>query len=267
MFSGLPKNGAMADETPPPQSAPAASGAAAPRMAPMAVISLVLGVLSFACIPILPVIPAIVYGHLAWSKIGKSGGALCGKGAAIAGLIVGYLAVPWAILQVWFLVGMIQGERGRLHDLAVERQQIVSEDGKLKVATSGFWAKTPELNKEAKLQVANKSKDMYLMVFTDAKSPVGGMTLEQRHQTARDRKLQSMQNASATQTVPLTIDGHPALQDEVSGRQQRINLVFLHTTVDDGDYFQQIVAWTTKSRWPKQNQELRDMTNSFHSEK
>jgi hypothetical protein len=37
--------------------------------------------------------------------------------------------------------------------------------------------------------------------------------------------------------------------------------------VDDGDYFQQIVAWTTKSRWPKQNQELRDITNSFHSEK
>ena len=105
------------------------------------------------------------------------------------------------------------------------------------------------------------------MVFTDAKSAVGGMTLEQRHQTARDRKLQSMQNASATQTVPLTIDAHAALQDEVSGTQQRLNLVFLHTTVDDGDYFQQIVAWTTKSRWPKQNRELREMTGSFHCEK
>lgn len=257
----------MADETTPPRSAQAMSAPAAPRTAPLAIVSVVLGVLSFACVPIFPVIPAIVCGHVAWSKISKSGGALHGKGIAIVGLIVGYLAIPWAVLQVWFLVGMIQGERGRLHDLAVNRQEIVSDDGKLKVTTSGFWFKTSDLNKEASMQVANKREDMYLMVFTDAKSAVGQMTLEQRHRTARDRKLQNMQNASATQAVSLTIDGHAALQDEVSGTQQGTNLVFLHTTVGDGDYFQQIVAWTTKSRWPKQNQELRDITNSFHGEK
>jgi len=219
----------------------------------MAIVSVVLGVLSFLCIPIIPVIPAIVCGHVAWSKINKSGGALQGKGIAIVGLIVGYLAIPWA--------------RHRLQDLAIERQEITSEDAKLRVTTSGFWVKTSDLNKDAALQVANKSEDMYLMVFTDAKSAVGQMTLEQRHQATRDRKLQSMQNASASQAVPLTIDGHSALQDEVSGTQQRTNLVFLHTTVEDGDYFQQVVAWTTKSHWPKHSQELRDITNSFHSEK
>jgi hypothetical protein len=257
----------MADETTPPLSAQAMSAPAAPRTAPLAIVSLVLAVLSFACVPIFPVIPAIVCGHVAWSKITKSGGALRGKEIAIAGLIVGYLAIPWAILQVWFLVGMIQGDRDRLHDLAIKRQEISSDDGKLKVITSGFWVKRSDLNKEAKLQAANKSEEMYVMVFTDAKSAVGQMTLEERHRTTRDRKLQNMQNASATQAISLTIDGHAALQDEVSGTQQRTNLVFLHTTVDDGDYFQQIIAWTTKSRWPKQKQELRDITNSFHSEK
>src|SRR5438477_2639315 len=190
----------MADQPPPP--ATSSIPARLPRIAPLAIVSVVLAVLSFACIPIFPVIPAIVCGHLAWSKISKSGGALHGKGIAVVGLIVGYLAIPWAFLQISFLVGMIQGERGRLHDLAVERQQIASEDGKLSVTTSGFWFKTSDLNKEASLQVANKREDMYLMVFTDAKSAVGGITLEQRHQTARDRKLKSMQNPSATQTVP-----------------------------------------------------------------
>lgn len=256
----------MADQTP-PLSAQAASGAAIPRMSPLALISLALAILSFACLPIVAVIPAIVCGHVAWSKIRKSGGALRGKEVAIAGLIVGYLAVPWAVLQVWFLAGMIQGERGRLHDLAIKRQEISSDKGNLKVTTSGFWVKTLDLNKDAALQVANKGQDMYVMVFTDAKSAVGQMTLEQRHQAGRERKLQSMKNASASQVVPLTIDGHAAVQDEVTGTQQGTNLVFLHTTVDDGDYFQQIIAWTTKSRWRKQNQELRDITNSFHSEK
>jgi hypothetical protein len=37
--------------------------------------------------------------------------------------------------------------------------------------------------------------------------------------------------------------------------------------VDDGDHFQQILAWTVKSRWGDQNQLLREITGSFRSEK
>jgi len=237
------------------------------RTAPIAIVSLVLAILSFFCGAFLTAIPAIVCGHVAWSAIKKSGGALHGKGIATAGLILGYVAIPIAVLQVWFLVGMIHGERERLHDVAVKRQQIVSEDGKLSVTASGFWVKMPNLNKQATLQVGYKDNEMYLIVIGDAKSAVGNVTLEKHHQLTRDRMLQKMQNSSATETVSLTIDGHPALQDEVSGTQNRTNLVFLHTTVDDGDYFQQILAWTLKSRWQKQNEQLREATNSFHSEK
>jgi len=233
----------------------------------MAICSVVLAVLSFLCLPIIPVIPAIVCGHIALSKIRKSGGALHGKGIAIVGLIVGYLAVPWAVLQIWFLAGMIQGERGRLHDLAVERQQIVSEDGKLSVTASGFWVKMPNLNKRATLQVGDKNKELYLIVITDPKSTVPNMTLEQHHALTRDRMMEKMKGASATRPVPLTLDGHPALQDEVSGKPSGTNIVYLHTTVDEADDFQQILAWTLKSRWQKQNPELREATNSFHTEK
>src|SRR2546421_11803544 len=100
----------MADEIP-PLSAQAMSAPAAPRMAPMAFVSVVLAVLSFLCVPIFPVIPAIVCGHLAWSKISKSGGALQGKGVAVVGVIVGYLAVRWGGIQGWFLVRVVQGGR------------------------------------------------------------------------------------------------------------------------------------------------------------
>src|SRR6202035_1516306 len=168
-------------------------------------------------------------------------GALQGMNMALAGLILGYAQIPFGVLGGIMLVDMIRSERVRLHDLAIQKKDIASDDNELKVTTSGFWVKTSDLNKDAALQVANKSEDMYLIVFTDAKSAVGQMTLEQRDQTTRERKLQSMQNASATPAVPVTIDGHAALQDEVSGTQQRTNLVFLHTTLDDGDYFQQIV--------------------------
>jgi hypothetical protein len=60
---------------------------------------------------------------------------------------------------------------------------------------------------------------------------------------------------------------HSAKQMQVSGTENGTNVVFLHTTVADGDHFQQILAWTLKSRWQKQDQLLREVTASFQSEK
>jgi hypothetical protein len=255
----------MADQlTPPP--VPQSASAPVPRTAPIAIWSLVLAILSFFCGWLVTAIPAVICGYVARSKIRRSGGALSGMGIATVGLVLGYIALLLGLLGIPLLVSMIQSDRERLHRLSIERKEIASDDGKLKVTTSGLWVKQPQLNKEAKLQVGDKSKEMYLIVIGDAKSAVGNITLKQHHQRTRDRMLQKMQNSSATETVSLTIDGHPALQDEVSGTQSGTNVVFLHTTVDEGDYFQQILAWTMKSRWQEQNEQLHEITNSFHSE-
>jgi len=253
----------MADETPPP---PPPVPQPVPRTAPIAIWSLVLAILSFNCGFLVTAIPAVICGHIAWSKIQKSGGALRGKGIAIAGLILGYLAVPLGVLGTLFMIDMIKSDRERLHRLAAERQEIASDDGKLKVTVTGMWTKIPELNKRASLQVGYKDKQMYLIVITDAKADLDNLTLEKEHQLTRDRMLEKMKNASATEPVSLTIDGHPALQDEISGTEKGTNVVFLHTTVDRGDQFQQILAWTLKSRWQQQNQLLREVTATFRSE-
>jgi Domain of unknown function (DUF4190) len=256
----------MADQTPPPISS-SPPPTPAPRTEPLAIWSLILAALSFFCGWLFTAIPAVICGHIARSKIRKSGGAVGGMGIATAGLIVGYIGVAIGLLGIPLLVSMVQSERERLHRLKIEEKEIASDDGKLKVTTSGMWAKMSDLNKRAALQAGNKSSDMYVMVFTDPKSTLGNMSLAQHHQLTRDRILQKMENSSATQPSSLTIDGHPALQDELSGKEQKADLVFLHTTIDEGDAYQQILAWTTKSRWPKQNQELREATNTFHAEK
>ncbi len=212
-------------------------------------------------------IPAVICGHIARSKIRKSSGALGGKGVATAGLILGYIALVLGIMGIPLLVSMIQSDRERLHRLSTERKEIASDDGQIKVTVPGLWTKLPELNKQASLQVGNKSKEVYLIVITDTKADFDNMTLEKHHDLTRDRMFQKMKNASATEPVPLTIDDHPALQDELTGTENGTNVVFLHTTVDDGDHFQQILAWTLKSRWQQQNQLLREITRTFRSEK
>src|SRR2546430_5761630 len=255
----------MADETPPPPQP--AVPQTVPRTPPVAIWSLILAVLSFTCGWLFTAIPAVICGDIARAKIRKSGGALGGRNIATAGLILGYIAVVLGIMGIPLLVSMIQSDSERVHSLAGERKEIASDDGKIKVTVPGTWTKLPKLNKQASLQVGNKSKEVYLIVITDTKADLDNFTLEKHHQQTRDRMLQKMKNASDTEPVPLTIDGHPALQDELTGTEKGTNVVFLHTTIDDGDYFQQTLAWTLKSRWEKQNQLLREITRTFHSEK
>src|SRR6476619_4760037 len=49
--------------------------------------------------------------------------------------------------------------------------------------------------------------------------------------------------------IPTKVKSNPTLQDKLTRTEKGTNVVFLHTTVDDGDHFQQILAWTLKSRW------------------
>jgi uncharacterized protein DUF4190 len=260
----------MADDpTPPPlpsQPTPAPT-AIARRIEPLAIVSLVLAILSWFVCLLFGSIPAIICGHLSRSKIRKSNGALRGMEIALAGLIIGYLEIPFGVLGGVMLVDMIRSDRERLHDLAIKREEIASDDGKLRVTASGFWMKATDLNKRASLQAAYKNKELYVIVISEPKSTVPDVTLQQHHQTTRDHMLKEMSNSSSTATVPVAIDGHPGLQDEISGTEKGAILTFLHTTVDDGDAFDQILAWTLKSRWLKHNSELREVTNSFHSEK
>ena len=253
----------MADETS-PTSRPAVPQTV-PRTPPVAIWSLILAVLSFTCGWLFTAIPAVICGHIARSKIRKSGGTLGGRGIATTGLVLGYIALVLGIMGIPLVVSMIQSDRERSQRLSTERKEIASDDGKMSVTVSGTWIKLPELHKQASLQVGNKSKEVYLIVITDTKADLDGLTLEKHHQQTRDRMLKTMKNTSATDPVSLTIDRDPALQDELTGTEKGTNVVFLHTTVDDGDHFQQILAWTLKSRWQKQNQLLREVTGSFHA--
>jgi len=68
--------------------------------APLAIWSLVLGILSITCFSILTAIPAVICGHKAQSRIKASCGKLDGAGMALAGLILGYIAIGLAVFII-----------------------------------------------------------------------------------------------------------------------------------------------------------------------
>ncbi len=79
-------------------------------VSPMAVASLVLGLLGFT---IIGAILAIVFGHVAQAQIRQSRGLLEGKGLALAGLIMGYLViVPSVIVGIVYVAIMLLAPTG-----------------------------------------------------------------------------------------------------------------------------------------------------------
>lgn len=65
----------------------------------LAITSLVLGICGIVlCLGPIAGIPAVICGHIAHSKIKRSGGAMGGSGAATAGLITGYISIAMVVV-------------------------------------------------------------------------------------------------------------------------------------------------------------------------
>ena len=90
---------ATAEASTTPVLDPAVAFGLSPDPSGKAIFSLVCGVLSF--FPPFALV-AIIFGHLSLSEIRKSAGRLKGKGLAIAGLVLGYLATAGTIALVVF---------------------------------------------------------------------------------------------------------------------------------------------------------------------
>jgi len=79
---------------------------AQPKTSGLAIWSLVLGILSLTCFWLLTAIPAVICGHVAYSRIKRSAGALSGNGLALGGLITGYACIALSIFLIPLLAAI-----------------------------------------------------------------------------------------------------------------------------------------------------------------
>ncbi len=77
------------------------------RAAPMAVASLVLGLLGMTFLFCFGSVLAVVFGHVAWSQIKDSEGQLGGRGMALSGLIMGYAIIGIVLILVVVRLSMM----------------------------------------------------------------------------------------------------------------------------------------------------------------
>lgn len=83
-----------------------------PSVAPTALWSLVLGILSVFCLGVITGIPAIICGHSARSRIRRDPSSASGAGMALAGLILGYLGTAITVLVFLAVVVTVVATQG-----------------------------------------------------------------------------------------------------------------------------------------------------------
>lgn len=189
---------------------------------------------------------------------------------ATAGLVLGYVALVLNLIlipaiAIPALLKARDEARGRIVYGPGNTREIVSADGNIRLNVPKDWSELKDLNDAAELQTGNRGKEQFVIILSENKADFDNMTLQKHHQITRDAIVEKMKNATAGESAEVTIDGRPALQDEIGGTQDGTNIVFLHTTVEGNESFHQILAWTSKSRWDRQKEKLREITRSFRS--
>jgi len=138
-----------------------------------------------------------------------------------------------------------------------------SQNGSIQIKLPKGWKEDKELHDEAELQASNRAGEKYVIDLTDNKEDFEKMSLAEHSEITRGSILEVLTSPQVTGPVELTINGSPAIQYEIRGGTENINVVYLHTTVETPSMFYQVLAWTLKSRFEKNKSELQEVTNSF----
>lgn len=231
--------------------------------------SLVLGIIAIPLfVLIIPEILAIIFGIIALVNISKSKDKLKGKGPAIAGIILGGFAFILLMISIIAAIAipnlLSSKENADKKRNALKTSEVVSNNGVCQVSIPGDWKVENDLNEGADIQVGNSNKGEYLIVITDSKLDFDNITIEKHSELTRDHLMGNAKNCEVVGPAKnLVINGQPAVEYEIRGVVDNMNIVYLHVTVEGKDHFHQVVAWSIASRFTKNKEVLESVINSF----
>ncbi|CAM3426141.1 hypothetical protein [Marinicrinis lubricantis] len=140
-----------------------------------------------------------------------------------------------------------------------------TEDGKAEVTLPDDWNLVEQKqNALSTLEAANMRDEKYIMVISEAKTDIGG---ELDLATYADLITQQMtavaQNSEQSDVADMTIDGHPAVQFNLNGTVQGVDIGYLITIIETDRDFHQVVSWSTGSNYGNHEEEFKNIASSF----
>jgi hypothetical protein len=144
-------------------------------------------------------------------------------------------------------------------------KKVTSSDGAFEMTVPGRWRSRTDLHDEAELQVTSPGEQLCLIVLSEPKADFDASVDVAKHsELTRTRILGTLANGRIRGgPVQMTIGGLKALQYEIEGTMQAVRLVYLHTTIESPKRFHQVLAWTSRSKFPGEKATLQKVIESF----
>lgn len=140
---------------------------------------------------------------------------------------------------------------------------ITSADGDSQITVPRDWSEMDDLNEVAIIQAANLFEEQYAIVIQDNKEDFADTDINAHSEATVQILLDSLTSSEVTTPTPLTVNGYTAVQTEIQGSFENINVVYLHTSIETREHFYQVVTWTLKSRFESNRSLFEQVTQSF----
>jgi hypothetical protein len=210
---------------------------------------------------------------------------LCSQQNLLAGLLTNLLTASGVIVVAIAITSCAPGSRplnmgwseylNQMQPPQVESQEsetegdiLTSADGQEQITLSPGW-QAAELNEGAQLEAANPDLELYIVIFSELRSDLPPDTsLERFSEVTRTIVIDNLTDTRVDGPTGVTeIGGESAIQYEISGQisgeTEQINVTYLHTAVETGDRFHQILAWSDSSTFADARTNLQQITQSF----
>jgi hypothetical protein len=142
-------------------------------------------------------------------------------------------------------------------------RKLISKDGHFEITVPGAWKEEKSLNDSADLQASHRPSEMYVVVLSEPKVDLDNMTLEGHSKLTRQALIDGVKNPQVSPPFAIKVGDMAAMQYEIRGSMDGVNIVYLHTTAESPNFFHQILAWTVPSRFEKNKDTLQKVVGMF----
>jgi hypothetical protein len=147
------------------------------------------------------------------------------------------------------------------------QDKLISEDGQTAIMLPTGWVRDDELNDRAQLEASNRAEQMYLIVLTQPKAEFRGMQRDTYAEITRGYLTRRLEKSEVSGPTDVSqVGGNPAVQYQVRGSLNNIDVLYLHTVVETPTRFAQILAWTLPTDFEKNQPTLQQVIQSFQEQ-
>jgi hypothetical protein len=136
-------------------------------------------------------------------------------------------------------------------------------DQSFSVIMPASWSLRSDLNDVADLQMGNSFKEAYTIIISENRMNFDDISMEDHSDITRSMIKQNMKNYQESNPETIETGGYRALRYRLSGSVNGVNIVYWHVTLETENHYHQMLLWSLKSKFSKNEAAFDSVIQSF----